>query len=263
MSSLENISARTKSKSSILSKLQKKFNSNALKNTDLESCTKAIADAYGTRVSIKSLSPEQTENIIEEYLTEQNSPYSKEDVINFITSNTDYNSSNPLAKISSKVINKLKTAQTQEVVDRLIEGIKDEENPLNITELNNYGDSVTSYFTKAQVKSIAKAYQEKTGKPLKVVSLLNGNIHKVYEDDDDSLIQDKEEEYMEIKDSSPIKESGYSTSQMNVIHYFKDNTKGLGELQVRGSHLNEFSNAEHLLYDIREGKKSDKKEKIS
>ncbi|MEB3287070.1 MAG: hypothetical protein VKJ04_06165 [Vampirovibrionales bacterium] len=46
------------------------------------------------------------------------------------------------------------------------------------------------------------------------------------------------------------KESGYTAGQFNVI--FKNGD--IGELQLRGPHVDTFSQVEHLLYDIRMGK---------
>ena len=67
----------------------------------------------------------------------------------------------------------MKEKQTSEIVQNIIDGIKS--GKLSITELNNYGDEVTSYFTNSQLQSIADAYFEKTGKQLDIVTLEDFN----------------------------------------------------------------------------------------
>ena len=57
--------------------------------------------------------------------------------------------------------------------------------------------------------------------------------------------------------SSAVKESGYASTQMNTIHEFKNGQTGMGEMQVRGTDLNEFADVEHIPYDIRKGKITD------
>ena len=256
--SKNNITARVKSEDSIYKKLLRKFKDNELKSTEINDCLNAIADAYGTRMTIKNLTPEESDKIIATTLKEENSSLTKEDILNYLNGTpSEYNDKNQLFEITQKVINKLKTAQTQEVVDTLIKAILKKE--INITELNNYGDIISSYFTEEQVHLISKAYKSVTNEALNVVtSTKDGNGRKVSEG---SYSEPIIGEYMINNEEKAIKPSGYATCQMNVVHEFSDKTSGLGEFQIRGSMLDEFANAEHIPYDIRKGKitKDDKK----
>ena len=67
-------------------------------------------------------------------------------------------------------------------------------------------------------------------------------------------VDDIEQYSSKVKTDGATKKSGYTSTQMNTKHTFEDGTTGLGELQIRGSELNSFADAEHIPYDIRQGK---------
>ena len=60
--------------------------------------------------------------------------------------------------------------------------------------------------------------------------------------------------YTVIQSKKAVKPSGYSSSQMNTKHKFDGGKIGNGELQIRGSQVNDFADVEHIPYDIRKGK---------
>ena len=51
-----------------------------------------------------------------------------------------------------------------------------------------------------------------------------------------------------------VKDSGYTSTQMNTKHNLKSGQTGNGELQIRGTEVNGFADVEHIPYDIRTGK---------
>ncbi len=286
------ITARAKEKDSVLAKLTKKFKNHKLKTTDYNASEAAIGDAYGTRVQLRSLTPEETKSIIDDCLDGYNVDYN--DFINYMHNEaSSLNSSQieTLDEISGTVIDLLKESQTQDAVDAIIKAISDPDNPISVTELNNYGDDISSYFTNRQNQLIADAYEKANpGQKLNIVTKINNNEKIIiqpkydmetgeillYQDSngnvftkdasgnftggagdiysaDGELIR-KNTQNAIYKNNGAEKDSGYASSQMNVVHKFKDGQTGLGELQVRGTELNAFADAEHIPYDIRTGK---------
>ncbi|MCD7780280.1 MAG: hypothetical protein LUH05_06365, partial [Candidatus Gastranaerophilales bacterium] len=248
----DGVTGRAKSQKSILAKLEKKFKDGKLKSTSTEACTDAIGDAYGTRVQIKSLSTERSKEIIEDCLSGSDITY--EQFIKYMngdTLNLDDASITALNEMKGTIIDLLKEEQTQEVVDQLVDAIGN--GRLTITELNNYGDDISSYFTNAQLQEIADAYYIQTGEKLTLVTaddFTNGSGTK--------FDMNSSSDYtVNIDTSKAVKDSGYATSQMNTQQLLKDGTTGNGELQIRGSALNEFADAEHIPYDIKSGKITD------
>lgn len=254
------ITARAKGEDSILAKLSKKYKNNKLKTTDLADSERAIGDAYGSRIQLKSVGSEEAKSIIEKGLDGTDVSYA--DFVNYIQGNKGVLTAaqiEELDAVSSSVLDSLKEAQTGEIVDLLVKGIDD--GSITITELNNYGDDISSYFTKAQNQRIADAYAAKNpGKKLDVVTQINKDSENALLE---PLFDNKTGEltgYVKNTDSAvykskgATKDSGYASSQMNVVHKFKDGTTGLGELQIRGTKLNALADAEHIPYDIRMGK---------
>ena len=249
LSSVETISGRAKSEKSVFEKLADKFKKGKLTDTTTTACSDAIGDAYGTRVQVKSLSAERAKEIIEDCLEgydvtyEQFTSYLLGDV-----SSLDYETCRILNEIQTPVLELLKEEQTKEVVDVLVNKIGT--GKLNITELNNYGDDISSYFTNGQLQEIADAYYVATGEKLKIVTAHD------YTQDSGSLVDlySSSEYTVNLETKGATKDSGYASSQMNIEHKFADGTTGHGELQIRGTKLNEFADAEHIPYDIRKGK---------
>ena len=268
----ENITARAKSSKSIFEKIASKFKSGKLISTDVDACTKAIGDAYGTRIQMNSVETDVARTKVKEALDgtgityEQfvdhvaNVKYDSEtnQYVNRTTGEVvDQVTASKIAKIQTPVLDILKTAQSQEVVTRLVNLINDADpnDPPIITELNNYGGTVSSYFTDAQLQQIAVAYKDKYGKPLDIVTKLDmANLPKgKYSVDDDynSTIKTDNATYT---DKGAEKESGYTSSQMNTKEKLSNGTVGNGELQIRGTEVNAFADVEHIPYDIRKGK---------
>ena len=246
--SVSKVTGRAKSEASTFDKLFSKFSKNKLQSTDINDCYNAIADAYGTRIQIKNLTSEEANKIIKENLSKYEISY--DDFMQYIKGDlskySTYNAEQ-ISIASEGIIDALKTKQTGEVVEQLITKIKSGE--VSITELNNYGNRTSSYFTDDQLKAIADAYFEKTGEKLDIVTMFD------YTQGGSKVENGINIEYSsKISTEGAIKKSGYSTTQMNTKHAFTDGTEGLGELQIRGQELNKFADAEHIPYDIRKGK---------
>ncbi len=287
------ITARPKSEDSIISKLERKLNKNKLQSTDFSSCESAIGDAYGTRVQMKSLSTEEAQDIINDCLYGYDN-ISYNDYVNYLHedyANLTSAQKETLDEINGTITDLLKEAQSQDVVDKLVSAIKDPDCPYSITELNNYGDELTSYFTDNQIQQIADAYAEvNPDQKLNIVTKIDTNSEKLtitanydadgnllsYSDstgavytknadgnfiasngsvyNEDGIITEMTTDSAVYTNNGAKKDSGYTSSQMNVVHEFNDNTTGLGELQIRGTEVNAFADAEHIPYDIRTGK---------
>ena len=247
--SVTKITGRAKSEKSIFDKLFSKLSKGKLASTELDDCFAAIGDGYGTRIQLKSLTQGEATEIIEKGL--QGTGISADDFIKYLDGQVkgfDGISDDSLKALSTTIINELKEKQTGDVVKRLIAGIED--GSITITELNNYGDEVSSYFTNSQLQDIADAYFKKTGQHLDIVTLQDfnqGSGSKI-------TVDDIEQYSSKVKTDGATKKSGYTSTQMNTKHTFEDGTTGLGELQIRGSELNSFADAEHIPYDIRQGK---------
>lgn len=250
------ITARAKGEDSILAKLSKKYKNNKLKTTDFADSERAIGDAFGSRIQLKSVGSEEAKSIIEKGLDGTELNYS--DFVNYVQGNKGVLTAaqiEELDAVSSSVLDSLKEAQTGEIVDLLVQGIDD--GSITITELNNYGDDISSYFTKAQNQRIADAYAAKNpGQKLDVVTQINKDsenalLEPLYDETGELTGYVKNTDSAVYKSKGATKDSGYASSQMNIVHEFEDGTTGLGELQIRGTELNSLADAEHIPYDIR------------
>ena len=257
--SIVNISARVKGNDSIFSKLANKYSNAQLNEITHSNCFEAITDAYGARLQLKSLSTDDAADIINNFL--KDSPYDYNDYLRFLNNEQiDLTMREYFKKENKNILNILKEKQTNEAFTALLDAIDNKR--LNITELNNYGDEFSSYFTDKQINQIADTYYNRYNKTLTVVtdiSNIDAKGAKITLDDEGNTIL--EFENLIVKEKNAIKKSGYASSQMNTVYDFGKGEKGLGELQIRGAQLNEFADAEHVPYDIRSGKivKSDKK----
>lgn len=107
------------------------------------------------------------------------------------------------------------------IVSALVKAIKNDE--IKITEIKNYRGPESSdgfYFTKNHIADIESAAQSK-GYKIKF-----------------------------LDDSKKIKTSGYCATQIKIQH----KSGSIGELQIRGQHVDEVANWEHIPYDLRQGK---------
>ncbi len=255
------ISGRPKSEDSVFKKLARKFDSHSLKTTNIDDCINKIGDAYGTRIQMQSVDAKKSKEIIEQEL--EGYDISHSDFISYINgdkSGLSQSKIETLDNINGFILDSLKEQQSRDVVRQLTESIA--EGRLTITELNNYGDEVTSYFTAKQVMEIANAYESIKKDGITIASKedviksvgqkldMDGNITKY---NTEQLLEDSKS-VKKVDTKKAVKESGYTSAQMNTNHTFKDGTTGKGELQIRGSNVNKLADVEHIPYDIRQGK---------
>ncbi len=248
------LTARTKSADSIDKKLERKYEDGKLpqelSGITNEICTNAIGDAYGTRLQLEPVNEEISRDIVSQHGFDFQE-FNKE-LCRCIAAGEN------LSPEYLRVLDEIKTVQTQATVDRIVEKIQSGE--FVITELNNYGDDIASYFTTDQTKQIARAYHTATGKALDVVTHSadkeEGAISVEYnpETGESTIIAN-------VKEKGAIKDSGYTSAQMNVTYTFDNGDSGLGEFQVRGIEVNDFADSEHIPYDIRQGKTTEKDSK--
>lgn len=255
------LTARAKGVNSTLSKLIRKYESGDIKINDAASfielsamCKAAIGDSYGTRIQINSLTQDQAYEIINKNL--KGMDMTAEQFIEYIKTDTYPNKDFKATK--EYILGVLKQAQTQSVVDNLKKEI---EKGLEITELNNYGNEISSYFTISQLCDIAKVYHEKTGKKLTIITQITdiNSLGKVLNSGDHKF----ETDTAIFKTKNAVKDSGYTSSQMNIIYKFFNGYTGNGELQIRGTQVNAFGDVEHVPYDIRQGKITAKNKEYS
>jgi len=260
--SVEVITARSKGQKSIFSKLAKKsLDGKNLPDTD--ACYDAIGDALGIRIQMKSLDADTSRDIVEKILKEKGINGSYDDFVRFATGDNSQALQDTFGDVSDTILSALKTRQSENVVSQLVEGIKS--GKITITELNNYGDGITSYFSDAQIQEIADAYNFavqkgfiKSDKAFEIVnkrSALTGNMDM---DDSGALIMQSADGEAGAKvfqkTKGAEKASGYTSAQMNTKHTLSDGTIANAELQIRGTKVNSFADVEHIPYDIRTGK---------
>ena len=157
-------------------------------------------------------------------------------------------------------------AQSDAFVKKLCNGINADE--IRILELNNYcGHDGIPYFSKEQINSIELAYKNWFDKACE-----RKEYDKYYDENNIlNYIVDKDGNkfYKALKiekslddngkATKNIKESGYTSSQFNVI-----GKNGLRiEVQYRSEKINEFAEYEHVPYDIRQGKDTVEDEKYN
>lgn len=248
------LTARPKGIQSTLNKLISKFEKGAIK-TDVSGshdgiiaeCKNAIGDSYGTRIQMRSLTPEETKAAVERGLSGTDLSY--DEFMTYMREGTGEENVIGFDKIKAGVMEELKAQQSEYVVQRLISEI--ESKNINITELNNYGSELSSYFTNDQLIRIAQAYNNTTGKKLTIVTKMSfeeAHVQKVNKNGT------YENDYMIVKNKGAEKDSGYTSTQMNVKHKISETETGNGELQIRGTEVNSFGDVEHIPYDIRQGK---------
>lgn len=265
--SISTITTRPKGQNSAFSKLAKKEIEGGANLSTMDNCYDAIGDALGLRIQMNSLDSDTSTKIVEKMLKKNNVNATFDDFVKYVSGEDLQNKEveNALANVSKDIISSLKQEQSQEVVNQLVKGIK--KGRVNITEINNYGSELTSYFTDAQIQQIADAYDYAISKGV----FKNDGVFKIVNDnpvldvnntdiiDDGSvLVSSKVNNNTKIaikqKTKGAQKESGYTSTQANTKHILKDGTVANGELQIRGTKVNEFAEVEHIPYDIRSGK---------
>ncbi len=266
---IEILTSRAKGQKSIFSKLAKiKLSGSSLE--DMNSCYDAIGDAVGIRIQMKGLDSSEAKTIVEDVFQKNGINLSFDDFSRYIQDENAFSGETKeiLSGVRGEIIDALKTSQTQSVVDQLADAVS--EGKITITELNNYGSDITSYFTDKQIAQITDAYAAgvKNGKivndkPFQIVSQ-NRALELAQGDCDitDTIVSKYTpkdpatgaEITVKQNTGKAIKESGYSTSQMNTKHEITGGVVANGELQIRGTKLNAFADVEHIPYDIRTGK---------
>lgn len=245
MDSVEKVSARSKGKNSVFSKLISKFSKGKLASTELTELAKGIGDGYGARVVLKDLNT----NDAKIALSKVNMTYD-----DFVKDIQNIDKLDPATyKNVKRGLDKLKEAQSGEFFDRFIKLIKKGGMELADDEFNNYGSELTSYFSDSQLLRLAHAYEAKTGKPLAIVNKMDlqsvvKNAQNVGKKTDVASVVDTHLD-------KAVKQSGYTTTQANLKTSYTTGEKLADmELQIRGSHVNDFAEIEHVPYDIRQGK---------
>lgn len=262
---IEVITARAKSQSSTFSKLAKKNLEKGKPLQTMDECYEAIGDALGIRIQMKSLSQADATEIVEDALKQKGVTASFDDFVRFMQGDDGLSdeTTKVLSGVSDEILDALKTRQMQSAVDQLVDGIKT--GSVKITELNNYGDNITSYFTEKQIQEIVDAYDYAVSKKIisaddtfEIVSQTQAlKDSKVLESGEQvwpSKVQEGKNLKITQKTKGAIKDSGYTSGQMNTKHALNDGTIANGELQIRGTEVNEFADVEHIPYDIRTGK---------
>lgn len=262
---IEIITARAKSQKSTFSKLAKKNLEKGKELSTMEDCYDAIGDALGIRIQMKSVSQANATEIVEDALKQKGINASFDDFVRFLQGDTGLSdeTTKALTGVSDEILNALKTKQMQSAVDQLVEGIRT--GNIRITELNNYGDNVTSYFTEKQIQEIVDAYDYAVSKKIisadetfEIVSqtrpLKDSKVLESGEQIWPSKAQEGKNLKITQKTDGAVKDSGYTSSQMNTQHTLNNGTVANGELQIRGTEVNAFADVEHIPYDIRTGK---------
>ncbi|MBR1976773.1 hypothetical protein IKA15_00665 [bacterium] len=256
---------RPKGESSVLAKLKSKYEAGKLTLVGSDEqiyikAKKAIGDAYGARLQLPSLSSDELASSLQKF-GYTSSGASDE----FMVVIQKVSKGEPLAYSELgylKVLDDLKEKQNKPIFDALCTEI---ENGLEITELNNYGNKISSYFTDSQVQQIRDIYYNKRGKNLTTVTLNADNFrtqqyNKALDElqilamqngeDITSITSDDIAKYIDVSSKGAVKGSGYTSAQMNI-------TQGddmFSEFQIRGIEINKFGDVEHIPYDIRQGK---------
>ena len=251
-------SARSKGADSVYSKIKKKVI--GLKTDVPENKQQAdmlIGDAGGFRFTINPVDKGVINQIILETVP-------KNEMADF---NKYFKNSYKLtpaekAKVNKNFLKYEKTiteraihAQSDKFVAKLCEGIESGE--IHLQEINNYcGRDGIPYFSQEHLQNITLSYNkwfEKAGKSADYSAIKDENGVIVAIKD---KFGNKFDRALRIEDSQTnsdaIKESGYTSSQFNII-----GKNGLKiEFQYRSSKINVFAEFEHVPYDIRENKET-------
>ena len=256
---IEMITSRAKSQNSTFAKLAKKDIKGDLKNLDFDTCYDTVKDALGVRIQMKSLTTEDTREIVENILRENNINATMEDFVKYLQNPEalDATTLQAISDVEDSILNTLKTKQTESTVKQLIKGI--ENGSIDISELSNYGDDLSSYFTDVQIHDISEAYvKHARAIGSNDVFEFTNNRKVAYQGEDDignyGDLSPMDSDLVKQSQKSAIKESGYATSQMDAKYKMADGTTAHYELQIRGTEVNAFGDVEHIPYDIRTGK---------
>ncbi len=255
------ISVRAKGEESVLSKIRNKvlefkdtFPQNEYQASSL------IGDAHGVRIiaGVSTLSEDDIAQIV------KNSIKNQDDADLFIKHILTGEGEIPAQKLAEfeavqkEVVERARELQSGKLVENLTQAIEDDR--INVTELHNYSskDGIT-YFSDVQVDKLKDSYKKWYEKMLEIAqNSPETSNYTIVEKNNLICLKDKNgyifKPSMLIETVSEgekaIKKSGYTAAQMNIIT--KDGVQE--EFQYRGVLADEFSELEHLHYDIKSKK---------
>lgn len=252
------MSARSKSEDSVYSKIRKKVL--ALKTDIPENLNQAdalIGDAGGFRYTINHVDSKNVEKIISDVVPKHDrAEFDKYFVDSYKLTPTQKEKISPkIREYEKRVLERAIHAQSDKFVARLSELIETGE--VRIQEFHNYcGHEGIPYFTQEHLQNITWAYGkwfEKMSKDANYTAIKDESGYVVSIKD---KFGNKFDRALRIEDSQTnsdvIKESGYTSSQFNII-----GENGLKiEFQYRSDEINNFAEYEHVPYDIRENKET-------
>lgn len=258
------ISARVKGEKSILAKLKSKYESGDIKlsgdvGVDCKEALSSMTDAYGGRVVLKPLTSSDVDTALEQHgITEPNARKELGQVMIKIMNNGTLDDAD---EKYVKVINTLKEKQNDAVYKSLCKYITDGG---QISEISNYGNLLTSYFTDEQLAGLMDLYYNENQLWLKITTQNNESVikkasavldmtsmfGKMFYTSDGKVTDDIRKV---IVNKNAIKKSGYAATQIAFIKEI-DGKQCYSELQIRGSGVNAIGDVEHIPYDIRQNK---------
>ena len=252
------MSARSKGEDSVYSKIRKKVL--ALKTDIPENLNQAdalIGDAGGFRYTINHVDNKNIEKIVLNVVPENDRvEFNKYFVDSYKLTPTQKEKISPkFIEYEKKILDKAIHAQSDKFVARLSNLI--ETGKIRIQEFHNYcGHEGIPYFSQEHLQNITWAYGkwfEKMSKDSNYTAIKDESGYVVSIKD---KFGNKFDRTLRIEDSQTnsgvIKESGYTSSQFNII-----GENGLKiEFQYRSSEINKFAEYEHIPYDIRENKET-------
>lgn len=255
------VSIRSKGEGSVVSKIRNKIlNLKSIFPQSESAAGSMIGDAHGIRIiaGVSTLDEDDIAQIV------KNSISNQDDVDLFIKQLLTGEGEIPAEKLADfeavkkEVIEKARELQSGKLVENLAQAIENDK--VNITELHNYSskDGI-AYFSDKQVDKLQEAYKNWYEKMLEIAkNSPEKSDYTIIEKNNLICLQDKNGYIFNpsmlietvSKDPSATKASGYTAAQMNVIT--KDGIQE--EFQYRGILADEFSELEHLNYDVKANK---------
>ena len=255
------VSIRSKGEGSVVSKIRNKIlNLKSIFPQSESAAGSMIGDAHGIRIiaGVSTLDEDDIAQIV------KNSISNQDDVDLFIKQLLTGEGEIPAEKLADfeavkkEVIEKARELQSGKLVENLAQAIENDK--VNITELHNYSskDGI-AYFSDAQVERIRESYEKWYDEMLQTAqNSPETSNYTIVEADGLTCLQDKNGYIFKprmiienvSKDPSAVKASGYTAAQMNII-----TKEGIQEeFQYRGVLADEFSELEHLNYDVKANK---------
>ena len=282
-------SFRAKSEGGIFKKLMRKFNKSDIKaNFTKKEAQEAIGDLFGERIQMKSLTKKEAQEAIlsarNQYGEQMFKSYAqfKKEILLYIKGES------LREEDVVETLKALKVKQNEKTYNSLLQGIM--EGRVRISEINNYGDKISSYFTSEQINSLRKAQEKRitaitrgrAGKPdlrgrkitgfalpertkklkqkeIRTVSIADNKrqdptMGSIQQFKDGKIRKSKKVEFIE---EGATKSTGYSSAHFNLRYRTLDHKDVFnGELQLRGLELEELGEIEHIVYNCARNKVS-------